>query len=112
MVRRIRAVLSPGQPFKPRARSITCHAPEIHPNGLVNSLGLAIRLRMECSAHLELNSGKLEQITPYMSCKHWIAIRDYRLRQSMKPDNLLEECPGDRGSRVGVAQWYEMGELL
>src|SRR4051812_1381954 len=41
------AVLHPGEPIDPSARTITCDTMQIHGNHLVDDLGLAVRLRME-----------------------------------------------------------------
>jgi hypothetical protein len=38
MERRVVAVFGPGQPLKPRARTISSDAPEVHGDGLIDHL--------------------------------------------------------------------------
>lgn len=66
---------------------------------------------MEHGAHLQVDAGKLEQVTPDVASEHRITVADNGLWNAMEPDNLMEERLGHGRGGVGVAQGYKMGVL-
>ena len=76
MIGRVVAILRPRKPLKPCARPVTCDAPEIHSDSLVDRLRLTVRLRMKCCTESKRDTGKLEEISPNVACEHWVPITD------------------------------------
>jgi hypothetical protein len=61
------AVLHPWEPVELVSGAVTGETPEVHGDGFVHRLGLAICLWMECRAHTELHTGLSKQITPHVT---------------------------------------------
>jgi hypothetical protein len=111
MVGRVVAKLSPWEPIKPITLAITCQTPKIHGNGLVDSLGLPICLRVERKTHAEVHAGVTEEVAPHMTCEYRITVADDGLWEAVEPNNVLEEGAGHRRGCVRVAEWNKMSVL-
>ena len=46
-----------------------------------------------------------------MPCEHWVSVAHNGFRESMQPDNLCEEGPGNRTCCIRVTKGDEMRKL-
>ena len=84
-------VLCPRQPPEPLARTISCEAAKVHDDDPVRRLCLAIRLRVECSGHVELGAHQAHELPPECRREDRVAVRDQRLWNAMQADDVGEE---------------------
>jgi len=66
---------------------------------------------MEGRAEAELDACKLEQITPHVAGEHGVPVADDIVREPVQANDGFEECLGNRGGGVGMAQRDEVGIL-
>jgi hypothetical protein len=55
---------------------ISCKAAQVNPQDVVGYLGLSIGLRVERSAHPQLNAGEGEQLCPKTAGEDGVAVAD------------------------------------
>ena len=111
MERRVVAELGPGQPVEPVAWAVAGEAPQVHGDGLVHRLRLAIRLRMEGRAETQLDARLTEEVPPHPTSENRVAVADDGLRKSVEPNNVVEEGAGVGRGGVRLPQRDEVRVL-
>jgi len=79
------------QPLSPLMRASMHEATQDRLKALIDPFGLTIRLRMISHTHPQLNSSQLKQLTPEMTRKDFVSIRDNGLQHTMQLIHLRDK---------------------
>lgn len=103
--------LSPWEPLQPCPWFVAGDTPQVQYHVLVHNLGLTVSLTVECIAHPQLDSGKLEMVTPNVANEHWVTITHNGAQEPVEVHVGVEEGAHHRGSRVRMTEHDEVGML-
>ena len=76
-------VFRPWQPAQPLMGTIASQVVQIHDDHLVGCFYLAMRLRVECRHHVELDSSEAQQLFLEDGGEHGVPVRDNGLRNAV-----------------------------